>query len=142
MGQNAELFRTAIQCLNAKDAAGFRAVLAPDVEYLNPQGDYAGRDAAAASFEPEWRAFSNAKHEIVRLVETPTGVAAQCVWSGTHDAPLATPVGEVPASGRSVESGYAIWVDMEAGLARKIQVYFDQMSYAIQLGLLPAPQTA
>jgi ketosteroid isomerase-like protein len=142
MSQNEDLFRKSIQCLNAQDATGFRALLAPDVEYLNPQGVYHGRDAAAGSFEPEWRAFSTGTHVIERLVETPTGVAAECSWKGTHDGPLATPMGEVPPTGREVTADYAIWVDVDAGLATRIRVYFDAMGYAMQLGLIPQPQTA
>ena len=142
MSQNEELFRKALDCLNRQDAAGYRALQAPDVEYINPQGTYRGRDEATASFAPEWRAFPDGKHEVVRLVETATGIAAECHWTGTQDGPLATPMGELPPSGRQVALDYAIWVDAEAGLAKKVKVYVDLMAYATQLGLIPQPQQA
>lgn len=50
------------------------------------------------------------------------------------------PMGEIPATGRAIESPYTIWVDIEAGLARSMRVYMDGMAFAAQLGLLPGPQ--
>jgi len=142
MGQYEELFRKSIESLNRQDAAEFRSLVAPDADYTTPLGSFQGRDAISASFEPEWRAFPDGKHEVLRVLETATGVAAECRWTGTHNGPLATPMGEVPATGRPIVLDYAIWVDVAAGLAKRIRVYADGMDYAVQLGLMPQPQQA
>jgi len=142
MSENTELFRRSIELLNAQDADGFRDLIAPDVDYIQPLGVFHGREAVVAAFEPEWKAFSDGRHEVLRVAETPGGITAECTWTGTHDGTLATPMGDLPATHRRISVPYAIWVNVEAGLAKKIRVYADGMDYAVQLGMMPAPQPA
>jgi ketosteroid isomerase-like protein len=53
MGDNAEVFRKAIAALDARDAEGFRALIAPDAEFVGPQGTFSGRDDIIAFFGNE-----------------------------------------------------------------------------------------
>jgi predicted ester cyclase len=56
---------------------------------------------------------------------------------------LATPQGEVPATGRKLSLPLCDVFEVVAGRIVRIQAYYDQMAFATQLGLLPegAPAT-
>jgi hypothetical protein len=55
-----------------------------------------------------------------------------------------TPQGEVPATGREVALRFAVVVrgDVELGQARSVHLYFDQLEFLGQLGLIPEPAAA
>jgi ketosteroid isomerase-like protein len=42
MGHNADLLRRSLAALDARDEAGFRALIAPDGEMTSPQGTFRG----------------------------------------------------------------------------------------------------
>lgn len=64
------------------------------------------------------------------------------VYSGTHTGVLATPQGEVTATGRTLKLALCDVVEIAAGRIVSIRAYYDQMAFAAQLGLLPKPATA
>lgn len=142
MGLNVELLRKGLALNDARDEAGFRATTAPDVELVAPQGTYRGRDEVMAFFKQEWAAFTRGDTTIVNAHESEDSVSAECRIKAVNDGPVTTPMGVIPATGRSIDLTYALWARQEAGLLKSLRIYFDSMAYAAQLGLLPEPAGA
>lgn len=118
--------------------------LAPDVEYRTPMGTLRGREEVAAFWNGMVPAFSPRRHVIVRKLDVgETGIATGH-FEGTHSGPLGMPDGsEIPASGNVVEGlEFAVVAEFEAGLVRSVDVYFDNLTFMSQLGLIPTPASA
>ena len=103
-----------------------------------------GRDEIRAWIDPFDRAFPDFSHELTRVVEDEDAAYAEGVFRGTHTGPLPTPQGDVPATGREVSFRFALVVsgNLESGQASSVNVYFDQLEFLGQLGLLPEPAVA
>jgi hypothetical protein len=127
------------------DHEGFLALQGPDAEWLVPGAELHGLDEIRPWLSQFWQAFSSYKHEHSGLVEVDGTVYGEGVWTGVNDGPLVTPDGhELPPTGRTISFRFAIVVesDSEAQQARSVHVYFDQLEFLGQLGLLPEPAAA
>ena len=60
------------------------------------------------------------------------------IFAGTHQGPMQTPMGEVPATGRKVRGEYVEIVEVDRGLVTRDSLIFDQVQLMTQLGLAPA----
>jgi len=65
-------------------------------------------------------------------------VAVLATYSGTHTGPM----GEVPATGRSVESTFLAVFRIEAGRIAELWVEWDNVAMLTQLGLFPPPPSS
>jgi ketosteroid isomerase-like protein len=102
------------------------------------QGEITGREAIAdylrelADPFPDLRYEYEAKHE--------SGNVAIDEWytTGTNSAPLPMPTGEtIPATGKQIRIRGCDVATVEGGLITSHRIYFDQMEFLGQLGLLP-----
>ena len=76
------------------------------------------------------------------LLDRGTYIVSENNLSGTHTAPLVTAQGEVPATGNHVSvDGVAIF-KIENGEITSEHLYFDQVTFLSQLGLMPPQPTA
>jgi predicted ester cyclase len=142
MGELVELTKEAFARNDANDLDGFVAMQAADCEWSTPDGPLHGR-AAVREYVGRFReAFPDGRHTIDRAVETGDTVAIEGHWSGTHTGAFATPQGDVPPTGRTVQMSFALFVrgDPAAREASRVVIYMDQLAMAAQLGLLPEPQ--
>jgi hypothetical protein len=57
--------------------------------------------------------------------------------TGTHDGVLHTPDGDVAPTGRAVELRFASVYVTDGDTLKSEQLFFDQMDFLGQLGLLP-----
>jgi steroid delta-isomerase-like uncharacterized protein len=71
----------------------------------------------------------------VRLIAEGDEVAALAVYSGTHTGPM----GEFPATGRSVEITFLTIFRIEDGRIAELWVEWDNVAMLTQLGLFPPP---
>jgi ketosteroid isomerase-like protein len=124
---------------DAHDIDGVLEQLAPDAEWVTPSGPQRGHAAIQAWLSPFWGAFSSFAHTVDRVAQSGDTAYAEGVWSGVHDGPLATPEGEVPPTGRTVSFRFAVGTSGDADKVRSVRVYFDQLEFLGQLGLLPEP---
>lgn len=60
----------------------------------------------------------------------------------SHTAPLATPQGEVPATGRDIDVPFAGIFEVEGDRIRSIHFYLDRVGFMARLGLMPEPAGA
>lgn len=83
-------------------------------------------------------AMPDGAHHLVDVISEGERLAAWGTWTGTHTGPLATPRGDVPATGRRVELRFCAVAELDAeGRFRRIQTYLDQLAMLTQLGLVP-----
>jgi ketosteroid isomerase-like protein len=61
------------------------------------------------------------------------------IFSGTHTGPLATPAGDVPPTGKPLRLAFADVFVIRDGLIVEHHIYYDQVAFLTQLGLMPAP---
>jgi steroid delta-isomerase-like uncharacterized protein len=123
--------------LDAGDLDGSSAYVAGDVEWANPVAVVHGRDELRGLLEVFWTAIPDFRHEISDMVESGDLVAVRGNATGTHSGPLVGPMGEVPASDRSISFPFAAWARVEQGLIREFRGYWDLLGFLQQIGALP-----
>ena len=90
----------------------------------------------ASLFQKHFRAFPDMHHEIQGItVESERTLAFEWRATGTFTAPLATPGGEVPPNGKTIDLSGADFWQVEGGLIVIYHVYFDRLEFLRQLGL-------
>jgi steroid delta-isomerase-like uncharacterized protein len=120
----------------AGDLDGAAGLFSPDCTHVTPAGE---QDASA------WKAFAeafrsalpDAHMEIVSVVEAGDAIAVEARFKGTHTGALATPQGEVPASGRAIDVPFADFFRLGGDRFVEHRVYWDQAAMLAQLS--PAP---
>jgi predicted ester cyclase len=84
-----------------------------------------------------WTAAPDGRHRIVKAHETDDTIVVEGVFSGTHTGPLASPQGPIPATGQAFSFPYADVLQIRDGKVVAHSVYWDNMTFLGQLGLLP-----
>jgi ketosteroid isomerase-like protein len=74
-----------------------------------------------------------------RYFESGDTIVVEGVYSGTHTGPLWTPGGEIPPTGRHFEFAYCDVLETRGGKVSSHRVYYDQVEFLTQLGLMPNP---
>lgn len=136
-------FSTAINRLsaafNSGDAANIAACYCSDATQVHVMlGTNTGRAAIQAAEAPMFKAFSNTSWKADKLVESADGKWHAVEWtvSATNSGPLATPAGELPATGRAISLSGASLVRLgDDGLIAEERRYFDTMGMLKQLGI-------
>lgn len=67
-------------------------------------------------------------------------VVHEMVWEGTHAAPLPTPSGEIPASGRRIAVAGTLWYTVAGGKITAIHHHLDVFTMLQQLGAFDQPR--
>jgi len=131
-----------IAAFNAHDTTALTANEAPDIEFEAPGVRLRGREQVAEFFATYWRAFPDAQVTLrTRAIDGLT-VVSENVLAGTHAGPLRTPQGDIPPTGRRVESHGVAIQRIQSGLVVSEHLYFDQLEMLAQLGVLPEPAKA
>ena len=137
MGQGRELVEQYFKAVNAADLEAMRALLTPDAEFAAPGPVAGGPDMVVAWMGPFLGAFPGIDHQIVNLVESGDDVATEITVKGTHAKPMVTPQGELPPTGKSIDLKAVNVMRVRDGQIASLRIYFDQMDFMGQLGLLP-----
>jgi steroid delta-isomerase-like uncharacterized protein len=133
----------AVQTFNDHDEAGIRALYADDAVFEAPGDVSAQGGDACAEYVLVWqRAFPDAK--LVLHHETIAGDTAvqEFTFEGTHTDTLASPNGDIPATGRQLKGRGCEVIQVADGKIVAFRLYFDQVQVMTQLGLMPEPATA
>jgi predicted ester cyclase len=110
---------------------------AADAELVAPGGHAKGRDNVLGFLGVFHEAFPGLRLEVNQLVADGPTAAAEGTIVGTHNGVLHTPNGDVPPTGRSVELPWAAIYLIEGDTLKSEHLFFDQMDFLGQLGLLP-----
>jgi predicted ester cyclase len=75
--------------------------------------------------------------EVVSVVEGGDAVAIEARFKGTHRGALATPQGEIPASGNAIDVPFADFFQLADDKFVEHRVYWDQATMMAQLSPPP-----
>jgi predicted ester cyclase len=109
---------------------------AADAELVAPGGQASGRDDVLRFLGVFYEAFPNLRLEVKRLLTDGSAAAAEGMLVGTHDGVLHTPNGDVAPTGRAVELRWAAVYLTDGDTLKSEHLFFDQMDFLGQLGLL------
>ena len=110
---------------------------AADAELVAPGGQASGRDDIISFLGVFQEAFPDIRLEIKQLLTDGHAAAAEGTIAGTHDGVLHTPNGDVAPTGRAVELRLAAVYVTDGDTLKSEHLFFDQMDFLGQLGLLP-----
>lgn len=138
---SANAFARAAEAFNAHDPKAFAATYAEDAvvhDPLYPQ-PLKGRDAIEQDVVELLRAFPDARFTLGPALQDGETVAAEYNLRGTHQGPLASPNGEIPATGKSLDSNGAVFSKFNAeGEVVEERRYYDVAGLFAQLELQTA----
>jgi steroid delta-isomerase-like uncharacterized protein len=128
---------------NDRDWSRAPEILSPDVRSTAPGvGTLTGIDPFIAFAKGFIVAFPDSRLEVETTTVDGNHVVCEGRYTGTQTGPLMTPQGEVPPSGRALNLPYVDVFDVEAGRIARHRTYYDQVDFALQLGLMPEPAAA
>ena len=110
---------------------------AADAELVAPGGQASGRDDVLRFLGVFYEAFPDLRLEVNKLLTDGSAAAAEGTLVGTHDGVLHTPNGDVAPTGCVVELRWAALYVTDGDTLKSEHLFFDQMDFLGQLGLLP-----
>jgi len=111
---------------------------AADAQMVAPGAQASGRDEVLGFLGVFQEAFPDLRLEMEQLVSDGAAAAAEGTLTGTHDGVLHAPGGDIPPTGRRVELRWAAVYATDGDTLKSEHLFFDQMDFLGQLGLLPA----
>ena len=128
-----------VNALNAHDASELGQLLAENVTYweANLPSPITGRMAVENHFRENWKSFPDAKIQVVNRVASGDWVVDEVTWSGTNKGPIVAPGQTIPATGKRAQGPAVGVAKVEMGKISQMKIYYDNMSYLAQLGLMP-----
>jgi steroid delta-isomerase-like uncharacterized protein len=144
MSANRKLLDRYVERYNAGDLDAVMDLYAEDATQLMPDGSFEGRRAIRARLAQELNAFSDIAHRVESFIEQGDAFADEWTFVGTHTGPFALPDGsQLPPTGKLVElRGMEFCRVGEDGKLIVDNLYYDNTTAALQLGLVPELATA
>jgi len=141
---NEAIVREAHEAFNARDLDRAAAYAAEDAEWVTvATGEtFRGPEGYKRYMQGCTAAFSDASTEITAVHAGEDFAIVEFIGRGTHDGPMSSPGGEVPPTGRSLETRFCEVLDIKDGKITGARSYFDLAGIMIQLGLMPVPEGA
>lgn len=120
-----------------------RAIMSADIVHVDAAvGEVSGIEAFIAFATGFKQAFPDLRWEMREFVEGSDTVVVEGVFLGTNSGPMVGPWGSLPATGRRVKLPFCdIW-KVRNGRIVENRIYYDQVTFLGQLGLLMSPQGA
>ncbi|MBA4020928.1 MAG: hypothetical protein C0482_01060 [Gordonia sp.] len=109
-----------------------------DAEMIAPAGTFSGREGVLGFLGVFQAAFSDGALTVSDWVVDGDRAAVEGVFAGTHDGVLQSPNGEVPPTGKSISFRWSASYQVRGDALLYEHLYFDQLDFLGQLGLLPA----
>ena len=124
---------------NERDWDAAAAMTAPNATFVSvPTGETFHGPEGAKQFLQVWAtAFPQSRVETTNLVADAQGAAIEFVGRGVHAGLLKTPMGDIPATGRSVEQHFCSVLKADGGQVQENRLYFDVAGLMQQLGVMP-----
>jgi steroid delta-isomerase-like uncharacterized protein len=143
MADAREVGQRFIAAFNAHDEDRIRELNAGNTVFEAPgEVRVEGRDAAT-EYAMAWvRAFPDARISVHNELASGDWVVQEFTFTGTHEGPLASPAGEIPATHKTLTGRGVQIFRVEGEAVADTRLYFDQVQVMSQLGLIPEPATA
>jgi steroid delta-isomerase-like uncharacterized protein len=141
---NKNLARTVYEAFNNGDLDQVLTYATEDVEVVfTPSGQtFHGHEGFRTFMQTFRTAFPDIQLTVTHQLASDDGVVNEFTWQGTHTGPLASPGGDIPATGR--RAGYPVcevW-EIRGGKLAVLRNYQDAATLLQQLGVIPAPEGA
>jgi steroid delta-isomerase-like uncharacterized protein len=122
---------------NEKNWAAVKASLTPDFVYdeIATARKVQGVDAAITLFQGWAAAFPDSAATFHNAYAGGDTVVMEVTWRGTHQGPLQTPKGQIPATGKRIEIRSCIVCEMSGEKVRIERQYFDMATMLQQIGV-------
>src|SRR5262245_21531032 len=111
MTDAAELSKAWFAAIEGGDIEGAVGLLADDVEFDTPSGPLRGIAAVRPFVQGYIDGFPGARFEIRSETSVGSRAAVEGIYAGTNTGPMATPQGEMPATGKEVSVPFAAIVE-------------------------------
>lgn len=137
MADNAALARSLYEAFNNRDFELGARMIAPEgtITLIGTGQTFTGPEGSR-QFETMWAtAFPDGMVTVERVVAQGDDVVVEYTGRGTHTGPLSTPVGDIPATGRSVTLQFVDMLEFADGKLRSQRSYLDSGSLMAQLGI-------
>ena len=143
MAGNADLARRLHEAWNDRNFDEIAEATAPDgkITIVGSGDTFAGPEGSRAYNQLWADGFPDGKLTVDRVLEQGDYVVVEFHGTGTHTGTLATSMGDIPATGRSMTLQLCDVMEFKDGKVQSQKAYFDTGSMMAQLGLLPE-QTA
>ena len=122
---------------NDKDWDAVRASLSPDFVYdeIATSRKTQGADQAIQLWQGWAAAFPDSRATFHREIASGNTVIFEVSWQGTHQGPLETPGGSIPATGKRIDVRACMAFEVENDRAKVQRHYFDMMTLLRQIGM-------
>ncbi|MEU0738497.1 nuclear transport factor 2 family protein [Streptomyces sp. NPDC006134] len=139
MGEARELMdRLTAAVTGSPDLEALAELYAQDVVAVTPHGELRGREAVVAWWRELTEAVPDASYEPVNSYEAGDTAIDEGFYTGRNTGPVRLPSGEsLPPTNREFKIRGVDLATVRDGRIAGYRVYFDQMSFLGQLGLLP-----
>jgi steroid delta-isomerase-like uncharacterized protein len=137
MSQVKQLIDAHYDGLNRGDIDAAMQGFAANVETVTPNGAMTGLDAFRAFGQVFLTAVPDAKLTVDNYVESGDTGVVEGAFGGTQTGPFAAPNGEIPPTGKSFSFTFADIFVVKDGEIVSHHIYWDNMSFMAQLGLVP-----
>jgi steroid delta-isomerase-like uncharacterized protein len=137
MADNTTLARSIYDAWNARDFDRIAETMAPDAKItLVGTGQSYNGPNGAREFSKMWAdPFPDGVDTIDRVIAEGDYVAVMHTGRGTHTGTLTTPMGSIPATGRSVTLELCDVLEFKDGKVKSQRQYLDTASMLAQLGV-------
>ena len=137
--QMVKIARDQVDAFNAGDWERLEAGLTPDSRYdeLATQRKVESPEQIVELFKGWKTAFPDAFGTVTSAVGSGNTAALEVTWKGTHNGPLETAEGTIPASGKQQETPAAFVFSFEGARIKESRQYFDSMTLLEQIGAQP-----
>ncbi len=140
MGQLRTLIERHYQNVGAGDTAAERQLFSDDVVNVDPGAGRLEGIEAFLGYQAAFRtAFPDGRLVMSSIVEEEGTAMVEGIFEGTHAGPMAGPAGQIPATGRRLSLPFADAFVARGGRLVEHRIYYDQMAFLGQLGLLDRP---
>jgi steroid delta-isomerase-like uncharacterized protein len=135
-----ETARAVVDAFSNADWDRMRTLVSPDIVY---QETGTGRHLQGVedylAMCQTWRqAFPDVTGKISTTLADGGTVAIEVTWTGTHTGPLASPTGEIPATGKPIQVECTLWYQIAGDRVENLRSHLDVLGMLTQLGILPA----
>lgn len=120
------------------DLDGAFALFSPDCIALTPSGPLNNEKHHKAA-QALKRALPDSSMELVRVIEHGEAVYVTGRFKGTHSGDLATPMGTIPASGKTLDLIFVDYFRVVDGRIVECEAVRDRLEMILQLGGVPKP---
>jgi steroid delta-isomerase-like uncharacterized protein len=128
--------------INAHDAEAIGALYAEDGVLSDPSGEFRGREAIVQYWNGFFQAFPDMSGGDEFKADSGDTAINEWTASGTNQGPLETPEGTLPATGKRMTIRGCDAITVQEGRITSHRVYYDQLTFLTQLGLVPEAAAA